>query len=98
MMTTNITDRDWEDLSAYLDGQLGARDQRRLEDRLQRSADLRAALQDLRRTRAVLRSQTRLRAPRNFTLTPQAAGIRQTARPTSRLSPVFGMISALASF
>lgn len=96
-MTTRINDRDWEDLSAYLDGQLSPRDQTRLEGRLQQSADLRAALQDLRRTRAVLRAQPRLRAPRNFTLTAEMAGIRQPARPASRLSPVFGMISALAS-
>ncbi len=97
-MTTKITDRDWELLSAFLDEELGARDKARLESRLQTSADMRAALDDLRRTRILLRSQPRLRAPRNFTLTAESAGIRAAPRPAPRLSPIFGMVSALASF
>lgn len=97
-MTTRITDRDWELLSAYLDGELNARDKARLEGRLQASTDLHAALNDLRRTRALLRAQPRLRAPRNFTLTAESAGIRSSSRPAPRLSPIFGMVSAFASF
>jgi len=97
-MTTRITDRDWELLSAYLDGELNARDRARLENRLQTSTDLRSALDDLQRTRALLRTQPRLRAPRNFTLTAESAGIRSSSRPAPRLSPIFGMVSAFASF
>lgn len=97
-MTTRITDRDWESLSAYLDGELNARDKARLENRLQTSTDLRSALDDLQHTRALLRAQPRLRAPRNFTLTAASAGIRSSSRPAPRLSPIFGMVSAFASF
>ena len=96
-MKTRITERDWEILSAYLDGELNAKDAARLESKLRGNADLRDALTELRRTRALLRSQPRLRAPRNFTLTPETAGVRQPVQPARRLSPVFGMVSAFAS-
>jgi anti-sigma factor RsiW len=97
MMKTRITERDWEILSAYLDGELNAKDAARLESKLRGNADLRDALTELRHTRALLRSQPRLRAPRNFTLTQETAGIRQPVQPARRLSPVFGMVSAFAS-
>jgi len=96
-MTTRISTRDWETLSAYLDGQLTAKERLRLEARLQTRADLRSALEELRRTRAVLRSQPRVRVRRNFTLTPEMVGVRRAQRPTPRLFPVFGLVSALAS-
>lgn len=83
-MTTRITTRDWEALSAYLDNQLKAKERVRLESRLQENPELRSALQELRRTRLVLRSQSPLRAPRNFTLTPQMAGLRPGVRPGAR--------------
>ena len=97
-MTTPISDRDWEAISAYLDGELNPKERARLDARLQANADLRADLEDLRRTRTVLRSQPRLHAPRNFTLSAQAVGQVRQRRPALRLSPVFGMVSAFASF
>ena len=65
-----------------------------IEARMQTDVDLLTALEDLRRTRQVLRSLPRLRAPRNFTLTRQLVSQR---KPSLRLSPVFGLASALAS-
>jgi hypothetical protein len=94
---TRISSRDWEALSAYLDGQLAPKERSRLEKKLQASADLRAAMEELRRTRAVLRSQPRLRAPRNFTLTPEMAGLRKPASRSAPFSAYFGLASALAS-
>jgi anti-sigma factor RsiW len=96
-MTKKLKDRDWRDLSAYLDGQLSSRTQARLENELAASEEMRAALEDLRQVRVVLRSQPRLRAPRNFTLSPQLAGISERRMPAWQLSPVFGFVSALAS-
>jgi hypothetical protein len=99
-MTTRISPRDWEALSAYLDGQLSPNELTRLEKRLRLSADLRAALEDLRRTRALLRSQPRLKAPRNFTLTPEMVGRsapqRSFRRSPSSLYPTLSLASALA--
>lgn len=96
-MMKQISSRDWEALSAYLDGQLTQKDRLRLEQKLQASSDLRLALEELSRTRTILRSQPALRAPRSFTLTPEMVGIRRERRPASRLYPAFSFVSALAS-
>ena len=92
-MKTRISPRDWEQLSAYLDRQLKPSERSRLEARLQVDPGLRTALEELRRTRAVLRSTPQPRAPRKFTLTPEMVG----ARPARRLAPALGFVSALAS-
>jgi hypothetical protein len=97
IQTKRIQNRDWEDLSAYLDGQLAQKDRSRLEKRLQASVELRTALDELRRTRSVIRSQPRLRAPRNFTLTPEMVGRRKPNWSFPSLFPALGMTSALAS-
>lgn len=93
-MTTRVSSRDWETLSAYLDGQLSRAERARLETRLKSSPDLQQALQELRRTRAVVRSLPKLRAPRNYTLSPKMAGIRQRQ---PRVYPIFRFASLLAS-
>ncbi len=63
--------------------------------------ELRSALDELRRTRAVLRSQPRLRAPRNFTLTAEMAGVRtgvrSSAQPVHGSYPVLRLASVLAT-
>jgi hypothetical protein len=93
--------RDWEALSAYLDNQLNAKDRGRLVSRLDANPELRSALEELRRTRTVLRSQPRLRAPRNFTLTAEMAGVRSGVRPSTRSVhgsyPVLRLASVLAT-
>jgi hypothetical protein len=58
---------------------------------------MRVALKDLRRTRDFMRNQPSLRAPRNFTLSPQLAGIRIKERGSSFAFPVLSAVSALAS-
>ena len=94
-MKKQISSRDWKTLSAYVDGQLRPRARARFEARLQTDPSLRVAVDELRRTRSVLRSLPRLRAPRNFILTPQMAGQPQMA--ATRLYPAFRLASALAS-
>lgn len=75
-----INAKDTEAISAYLDGNLDPRERERLEARLEREPGLRAELNALDRTRRLLRTAPQYRAPRNFTLTPEMAGIR-TERP-----------------
>lgn len=94
-MVTRVTSRDYEKLSAYLDGQLTGKDLQRLETRLAQDALLQDELKELRRMRAVLRSLPRPRAPRNFTLTPAMVGVK--SRQPTRLYPLMGFASALAS-
>lgn len=96
-MMNQISSRDWEALSAYLDGQLTQKDRLRLEQKLQANSDLRLALEELSRTRTILRSQPALRAPRSFALTPEMVGIHRERRPAARLYPAFSFVSALAS-
>ena len=94
-MRNRITKRDWETISAYLDGQLTARQQARFETRLQTDHQLKVTLDELRNTRHILRNTPRLKTPRSFMLTPEMAG--QPYR-MPRLAPVFGWVSAVASF
>jgi len=92
-MRLNISNRDWELLSAYIDGQLSRGKRERLEARMRTNPELKAALEDLSQTRAMLRSLPRLKAPRSFRLTPEMAGQSQP----KRLYPVFQFASALSS-
>lgn len=94
-MATQIIPRDYQYLSAYLDGQLNGKDRQSLEARLAQEPNLRDELNEMRRMHAVLRSLPRSRAPRNFTLTPEMAGQRQ--QKPARLYPVMGFTAALAS-
>ena len=87
--------RDLELLSVYLDGQLSPSDSTRLESRINSDPSLRDALNNLRSTRSLLRQLPSRRAPRNFTLTPQMAGVKP---PTPRIVPVFRFASAFATF
>ena len=93
-MTSNLSKRDLEALSNYLDGQLSRRQQRKLETRLQKDESLRLELANLRRTRAALRDLPRLKAPRHFTLTPEIAGqqVRGGLYPTMRLASALATI------
>ncbi|MBC8496662.1 MAG: hypothetical protein ISS57_10965 [Anaerolineales bacterium] len=97
-MKERISRRDWEQLSAYMDDQLSAREQAGIEARLQTDESLREALDDLRMTRIAVKALPHLRAPRNFTLTPEMAemaGRRQ--RKTPRLFSTFRLASVVSS-
>jgi hypothetical protein len=96
-----VSAREWEDLSAYLDGQLKPKESIRVELQLKTRPELRQALEELRRTRAVMRAHGLLRSPRNFTLTYEMTGIkpgnRFIGRPGYGLYPVLKLSSALTS-
>lgn len=96
-MMTNLPSGDWEILSAYLDGELEEQKKQRLQERLQSDANLRSAVETLQLSRTILRSQPKLRAPRNFTLTPEMAGIaRRITSPAPGFS-VMRLASVLAT-
>lgn len=92
-MKMQISFRDVENLSAFLDGQLSQAGKTRLESRLKTDLELTAALDELHRARAILRRTPQRRAPRNFMLTPKMAGIKP---PIPRLVPAFSWASAVA--
>jgi hypothetical protein len=72
-MKTQLSNQDYEAFSAYLDDQLSPAEKTRLEAKLAANSDLRATLDELAATRALLRRAKTYRAPRNFTLTPEVA-------------------------
>jgi hypothetical protein len=90
----NLSDRDLEILSAYLDGEISRKDRERLEARLLEEEVLQNTLDELQRTRQVIRSLPAIRAPRNYYLTPEMVGRKE---PVSRAFPVLRFASVLAS-
>lgn len=93
-MKTRISSRDWETLSTYLDGQLSEKERARLEARLKEIPDLRQALEEMKGIRLMLRSLPKMRAPRNYTLTPQMVATR---RPRPSTYPVFRLAFVLST-
>ncbi len=75
-MKAAITLRDYELLSAHLDGQLAPAETQALLARLDAEPQLAAALASLTKVRALLRRAPQRRVPRSFMLTPQQAGQR----------------------
>jgi hypothetical protein len=94
-MKTRLSSKEWERLSAYLDGQLGERERQQVEEWLRTRPEVREAWQSLRQTQHVLRHARRRKAPRNFTLTPAMVGA-PSPRPRSPL--VWQLAPALAIF
>jgi hypothetical protein len=88
-----LSTRDLELLSAYIDGELSARGLARLLARLDREPGLKQALEEMKAVVQQLGSLPEAPLPRSFTLTPDAAGIR--SRP--RAYPVFQLATALAA-
>lgn len=84
--------RDLELLSAYLDGVLSPEQTSRLEMRLKADPQLRAELEALQRTRALLRQMPRRRVPRNFMLSPRQVAKRP---PMPRFYPLLQWSIAL---
>ena len=87
-------ERRQELLSAYVDGQLSPRVQARLIDELERDAELRADLDELRQAVQMVRGLARLPVPRSFTLDAATCGRR---RSRVHLYPVLRATTAVAT-
>jgi hypothetical protein len=90
---SNVSLRDWQALSSYLDRQLDDRQHARLEMRLRDDPLLRSALDELRRTQVILRGVPKPRRRRNFTLTAEMVVAR---KKPSLAFPAMSLASALA--
>ena len=88
-----LSTRDLELLSAYIDGELSARGIARLLPRLDREPGLKQALEEMKAVVQQMGSLPDAPLPRSFTLTPETAGIR--SRPHAY--PVFKLATALAA-
>ena len=89
-----ITDRDWAQLSAYVDGELSGRELRRVRKKIQTDPLLQAALEQLKITKQILQTAPRIPSPRNFTLTPEMIGVK-SKKPSF---PGYRLAAALTSF
>lgn len=96
MKQQQLSNNDWQLLSEYLDGQISPRDKANLEKRMQTQVELREGLEELRQTRIILRSATKQRVPRNFTLTPSMVE-KARPKPWLRFVPVLNFASAAAA-
>jgi hypothetical protein len=85
--------KDWLVLSAYLDGELNAREKEKLERRLHTSPLLREQLSQLKITRSMIRSLPRKKVPRNFVLSPEM--VKQ--RKSTGWLPLMGLTSAASA-
>lgn len=92
-MKDKMNYRDYELISAYLDNQLSSNDRALFEERLKANPELEKELNEISSTRLMLRRLPRQRVPRNFFVTAQAV----QRRPTLKLAPIFGIVSAAAS-
>lgn len=89
-----MNQRDVEQLSALLDGQISPSDAARLRTRLASEPLLTSTLEALRESRMLLRRLPHRRAPRNFLLTRKMVGQKP---PLPRSYPVFRFATALAT-
>lgn len=70
-MSVSVSPRDFELISAYIDGALSPRELASFTERLGNEPELGSALKSLQRTRAVLRAAPRRHTLRSFALQPQ---------------------------
>jgi hypothetical protein len=92
-MNRDISSQVIQMLSEYLDGTLSTKERIQIEERLRSAPELQKELEELRRTRILLRHLPQKRAPRNFFITP--AMLPQ--KPARQLFPIFRLASALAA-
>jgi len=89
-----ITDRDWVQLSTYLDGELSGKELEQLRKRLKSDPQFQAALEELNVTKQILKAIPSIPAPRRFTLTPEMVGQKEK-KTTNR---GYRLAAALMSF
>jgi hypothetical protein len=94
-MTETLSRKDYLILSAYLDGELSQSDLQRVEKRLLTDQLFKRTSEELAYTKHMLRSMPKLRAPRNFMLTPER--VKKSAK-RQLFQPAWGLVSAVSTF
>lgn len=92
-MMKDLSNKDLERISAYLDGELSQKAASDLESRLKTDKSLSQVLEGLRKTRLLLHQAPKAKVPRNFTLTPEMISRRSSL---GRLFGTMRLVSAMA--
>ncbi len=95
-MKNKYTSKDWQLLSAYLDGQIASPQKEKLEARLHLEPGLQEAFLSLKQTKMLLKHARQIKSPRNFTLTRVQAEKLKPVR-SFRWLPALSLSSALAT-
>jgi hypothetical protein len=102
MKDERLHTRELELLSTYLDGELRPADRQALEARLMAEPELCERLENFRKAKIIVGHLPRLRAPHNFTLTPEMVTVRQKkAQPfaaTMQLATALAAVLLVVSF
>ncbi|MCX6055909.1 MAG: hypothetical protein NTZ74_13545 [Chloroflexi bacterium] len=93
-MSKNLTQKDWQLISAYLDDQLPVYDHIKTDSRLENDPPFRQVFFEVAYTRQILRSLPAKRAPRNLTLSQK---IIQDQPRRAWFQPAMSFISATAA-
>ncbi|MEJ2149389.1 MAG: zf-HC2 domain-containing protein [Chloroflexota bacterium] len=96
-MSTSLSEQDFIQLNAYLDGELSGREREAFELRLANDAGLQHELQTLQVTVSLLGMAERVPVPRNFTLDPAVYGRPARRSGLSGLWPVLSTAGAALS-
>jgi hypothetical protein len=97
-VNSQLTQRDLEQISAYLDGRLDQRAIAQMEQRLNAEPELARVVKQFEATRGLLQRAPQRRVPRPFTLTPQMIGQVAARRSWNRYSLVSAAASLLLVF
>lgn len=89
----DLTRRDLELLSGYIDGELSGREKAKLERRFESEPELKLALAELQETVRLLRELPPVKPPRRYTLNAEMAGLPSPPRAY----PVLRLATALAT-
>ncbi len=98
MRKDHLPPRELEKLSAYIDGELRAREAREFEARLAREPALQEAYRELQLVARSMRQLPQVRPPRSFALSPEMVGVpqRRTGYPVLRLATVVAAFAFVA--
>jgi len=92
----HLREKQWQQLSSYLDGQVNERERKIIEGQLSGDPELQRAYALLKQNRALLRNLPRRRATRNFTLTAEMAGQKQKSLNRWLLFPALSFASVIS--
>lgn len=92
----HLSEKQWYQLSSYLDGQLNDRERKAIEDQLVSDSQLQHAYTVLKQNRALLQNLPRKRAPRNFTLTAEMVGQKKQTNNRWLLFPALSFASVIS--